>query len=585
MELPVRSRDDRFLPPGTLGRLRAALRERLARRRVTAVLFHCFDPRTRLLPFVFADTRMVPAGVRQVAASLLDAGVAHVRIVLQQWTPRVGAGEALLDGRRPDLLLLSAMSIHTAPLRSLLAGAGRIPEAERPLVVCGGPKAIYEAGDLFHAGGDPAVSADLACRGEDAVFVEALERVTRDWRDGETLRSAFRRARDAGGLRGVPGLTYLAPDGSALHDTGPQRLLADPDERRSGLLPFERVEPPHRRRTLAPAPWPLRNVARRAPIASVELTRGCRLTCDYCPIPAYTQRSFRSRSGRAIAEEMHSLSRAGLRVFFGTDDNFLDDRERAREVLEAIARYRHENRGDPAVRWRWGTEATLTDAHRCLDLVPLARASGMQALWFGIEDLTATLVRKGQSATKTETVFRALLENGILPMPMLMHSDGQPLAARGSLAGLLNQVRFVRRAGGGGLCLFVHTPATGSRSYERAFDEGLVLDEVGGVAVEPWRFDAGHVVATADPRPWRRQLNLLLGYAAFYNPYELVTGPFRRRRAHLAGMDLALQLIGMAGLVPTALAGLRWAWALRRGPIRRGRPVPAGALPVHPAGS
>lgn len=80
--------------------------------------------------------------------------------------------------------------------------------------------------------------------------------------------------------------------------------------------------------------------------------------------------------------------------------------------------------------WRWGTEATLVDTYRNLDLLPIARASGMQAVWFGIEDLTARLVNKGQTADKTRVVFRSLQANGIMPMPMLMHSDSQPLWSR-----------------------------------------------------------------------------------------------------------------------------------------------------------
>jgi radical SAM superfamily enzyme YgiQ (UPF0313 family) len=536
----------------------------------SAVLVHCFDDRTRILPFVFADTRIVPAGVRQVAASLLESGVLQLRIVLQQWTPAVEADSLSLGGRRPDLLLLSAMSLHTAPLDRLLAQVCRIPPRERPLVVCGGPKAIYEGRSLFHVGGDPEVSADLVCRGEDYVLLEALERVTADRAEGETLRAAFLRARADGRLRDVPGLTYLGEeDGRAfsLVETGSQRLLLDLDELPMGIAALAHLERPHRGRELAAAPLPTREVVRRAPITPVEMTRGCRLVCGYCPIPAYNQRSFRRKSGARVAAEMHAFSRAGQRLFFGTDDNFLDSRPAAHEIVETVARHRFDHRGDPTVVWRWGTEATLTDTHRCLDLLPVARSSGMQALWFGIEDLTATLVDKGQSATKTETVFRALQDNGIMPMPMLMHSDGQPLRTREGLAGLLNQVRFVRRAGGGALALFHLVPSPGSRGYEHPFEQGLVLETVGGEPVEKWRHDGGYVVATAERRPWRRQLDFLAAYATFYNPLQMLLGPLRRRRAHLFAMDLGLQAIGIAGLVPTILAGLRWALALRRGPL------------------
>ena len=63
------------------------------------------------------------------------------------------------------------------------------------------------------------------------------------------------------------------------------------------------------------------------------------------------------------------------------------------------------------------------------DLLPLCRDGGLRAIWFGIEDMTAELVKKGQSPEKTARIFRELLAHGIAPMPMMMHHDGQPLLA------------------------------------------------------------------------------------------------------------------------------------------------------------
>ncbi len=40
-----------------------------------------------------------------------------------------------------------------------------------------------------------------------------------------------------------------------------------------------------------------------------------------------------------------------------------------------------------------GTEGTEHDVDRCADLMPLAREGGLRAIWFGIEDMTAELVK------------------------------------------------------------------------------------------------------------------------------------------------------------------------------------------------
>ena len=44
-----------------------------------------------------------------------------------------------------------------------------------------------------------------------------------------------------------------------------------------------------------------------------------------------------------------------------------------------------------------GTEGTEHDVDRCADLMPLAREGGLRAIWFGIEDVTAELVKKGRA--------------------------------------------------------------------------------------------------------------------------------------------------------------------------------------------
>ena len=60
-----------------------------------------FDHRTRMLPFIFADTRMAPAGVRAIGSAMVDAGFDKTRIVLQQWNRNFRPSRMRLDGRIP----------------------------------------------------------------------------------------------------------------------------------------------------------------------------------------------------------------------------------------------------------------------------------------------------------------------------------------------------------------------------------------------------------------------------------------------------------------------------------------------------
>ncbi|MHC4235659.1 MAG: B12-binding domain-containing radical SAM protein, partial [Planctomycetota bacterium] len=319
--------------------------------------------------------------------------------------------------------------------------------------------------------------------------------------------------------------------------------------------------------------------SRHSPIGSLNLSHGCKFNCDYCPIPAYNQRTFRHKSGERMVDEMRQLrEQLGMRFFFGTDDNFFNSRPAAEQMFEAMSRATIAGRPlRKAVRW--GTEATEFDTWKNRDLLGPARRSGLRALWLGIEDITAILINKGQSVSKTGELFALLNKTGICPMPMMMHHDGQPLRTRENSYGLLNQVSFLRKAGAQSMQVTVLTPAVGTRAYEASFEEGLVFDTVGGDPVLQYQFDGNHVVASSSAKPWRTQLNVLLAYAWYYNPINLARALMRPANSlYLAGVYD--QLICMAGLALTTIDSLRWSYRLWRGPLSDKKQPPGPKAPL-----
>ena len=144
MELPRRTRGDELLRPGELADLRQRLRRLAPAHDLASVIACAFDHRTRMLPFIFADTRMVPAGVRAIGSALVDAGFEKTRIVLQQWNRNFRPSQMRLDGRIPDLFLLSTMGMHSGRAMELLSDARHIGPQERPLMIAGGALAIYQ---------------------------------------------------------------------------------------------------------------------------------------------------------------------------------------------------------------------------------------------------------------------------------------------------------------------------------------------------------------------------------------------------------------------------------------------------------
>lgn len=619
MELPRRAKGDILLPPGEMTDIRRRLRKLAARHDLTTVIAYAFDHRTRILPFVFADLRMAPAGVRALGASLVDSGFPKTRIVLQQWNRNFQPSEMRLDGRIPDLFLVSSMGMHSGPCAQLIADACRIETSQRPLIIVGGPLTIYEPWLAF--GNDPRspARADVAVTGEEYILLQLLETLLNMRAAGESMRSVFERARDCGALDEIPGLVYsrsTAPDGpiEELVDTGIQRLVGNLDEHASPVLGYSVLEAPSSARTLGPQALPTRKVKHHTPIGSILLTTGCKFRCSYCPIPAYNQHQHRSKSGERVLEELTQIaSTYGISNYFGTDDNFLNERQRTLEIVEPLAR-KVRDRQRPLCKIRWGTEATVHDVIQMQEHLPLIREAGLNWLWMGVEDLTATLVKKGQSESKTIEAFRLLRESGIVPMPMMMHHDTQPLISRKSNYGLINQLRTLRQSGALYMQVLMLSPAPGSKWFGETYTSGLAFHKVNGETVARHIQDGGYVVASKHPRPWLKQLYLLAGYTYFFNPVRflmaLVWSKSRLRladietrpeaetqryswtkklvrrvglklRAHVT--DAVMQLLGMAALFHTYRRTLPWAWNLFRAKIEPATAVPTSLIPMRSA--
>src|SRR5437868_13926448 len=131
MELPRRPRGDELLKPGELLNIRRRLRLVAAKHDLASVIACAFDHRTRMLPFIFADTRMAPAGVRAIGSAMVDAGFEKTRIVLQQWNRGFRPSRMLLDGRVPDLFMVSSMGLHSQRCMELIRDARRIDAGRR----------------------------------------------------------------------------------------------------------------------------------------------------------------------------------------------------------------------------------------------------------------------------------------------------------------------------------------------------------------------------------------------------------------------------------------------------------------------
>jgi radical SAM superfamily enzyme YgiQ (UPF0313 family) len=617
MELPCRDRGDELLRSGEMVNLRLRLRKIAASHDLTTVIVNAFDHRTRTLPFIYADMKMAPAGARAIGAAMADIGCHKTRIVLQQWNRNFKPSHARLDGRVPDILMISSMLLHSRQCEALVRDACRIDPYRRPLIIAGGPKMFYAPWSVFSADVNDPWGVDIAVTGEEYVLLSLLEALLSVRAGNEPMRSAFERARSSGALDGIPGLVYARTEAKGvpeqLIDTGIQRLLGDMDELPHPVLGYRLLEPPGKLTTLASKAIAADTVRKHTRVASITLTQGCRFGCPYCPIPAYNQRQVRGKSGERIADEIGRIyNEYDIKVFFGSDDNFFADTKRALEIAETLAR-RVDAGSRPHCKVRWGTEASVHGTLEMKDWLPLVRKAGLWALWLGVEDMSGNLVKKGQSADRTAEAFSLLRQSGIFPIPMLMHHDSQPLFSMRSNHGLLNQLHSLRKAGAVYMQVLMLTPSPGSKSYEEAFTSGMAYESVNGSPVEPALTSGIHVIASFHPHPWVKQLNLLAAYVYFFNPLRFVAAILRSKsripladqktwpppgtnhdlsggnesvrrwrrklQAHLA--DAGVQLFGIFGLFPTIRRTIGWTLKLMFGNIKRYEKAPASPIPMR----
>jgi hypothetical protein len=307
------------------------------------------------------------------------------------------------------------------------------------------------------------------------------------------------------------------------------------------------------------------------------MTHGCMFGCDFCPIPAYNQRTWRHKSPERVVEEFRdAVEGLGIRYFFGTDDNFFARRETVEKIFEATSKARIGGRRFRG-KVRFWTEATEADVYRNRDLLPLCSDGGLRAIWFGIEDLHAGMVNKGQSAEKTQVLFRELRRHDIQAHIMMIHHDDQPLSSPGDLRGVTDQARFVFDMGAVSYqCTYLGS-LVGARMFENAVTSGTFITRVAGRPVPEAFWDGNHVTTTRRNDAWRCQLHLLAAYASFYNPRHLFASLREYSRDSTGRYRVTTQILGMYGLVLTAVKTARWIWQLKRGPVEK-----VSQWPRHP---
>jgi radical SAM superfamily enzyme YgiQ (UPF0313 family) len=115
-------------------------------------------------------------------------------------------------------------------------------------------------------------------------------------------------------------------------------------------------------------------------IASLQFSRGCPFLCEFCDIITIFGRRPRLKSPAQMIREFDDIVKAGFRICFLVDDNFIGNKVKAKELLRALIDWQRAN-GYPLV---FSTEASINlgDDEEMLDLMRLAN---FRQVFIGIE--------------------------------------------------------------------------------------------------------------------------------------------------------------------------------------------------------
>jgi len=120
--------------------------------------------------------------------------------------------------------------------------------------------------------------------------------------------------------------------------------------------------------------------AERYMFGSLQISRGCPFTCEFCDIIVTFGRRPRLKTSEQVIAELESFERAGLKIVFVVDDNLIGNKKAIKEVLRDIIAWQQE-RAYPLTLF---TEASL-DLAEDDELMELMGLANFQSVFIGIE--------------------------------------------------------------------------------------------------------------------------------------------------------------------------------------------------------
>jgi radical SAM superfamily enzyme YgiQ (UPF0313 family) len=138
---------------------------------------------------------------------------------------------------------------------------------------------------------------------------------------------------------------------------------------------------------------------------SLQISRGCPFTCEFCDIIVTFGRKPRLKTSDQVLAELDSFRKAGLKIVFVVDDNLIGNKKAIKPILREIVRWQQE-RAYPLTLF---TEASL-DLAEDDELMELMGLANFQSVFIGIETPNEESLRETKKLQNVRPNAGTLLE-------------------------------------------------------------------------------------------------------------------------------------------------------------------------------
>ncbi len=227
--------------------------------------------------------------------------------------------------------------------------------------------------------------------------------------------------------------------------------------------------------TQTPTPlWQIANLKNYDSI-SIQFSRGCPFSCDFCNITSLLGHRPRLKSASQIVAELDSLYDLGWRknIFF-VDDNFIGNKKALKtEVLPALIEWRKGKSG-----MAFSTEVSINLADD-VELIRLMTQAGFDTIFVGIEtpneDSLVECSKKQNKGRDLVASVKKLQRAGLqVQGGFIVGFDSDPLSI------FQQQIDFIQKSGIVTAMVGLLQAPPGTRLYERLKGEGRLVNEMSG---------------------------------------------------------------------------------------------------------